>query len=137
MESGNSGDVSLPFAASKESITPATIRQLVDGFYGRARQDSLLGPVFDAHIQDQWDQHLQKMYQFWETVLLGLPHYKGAPLLVHQGLPEITAAHFGRWLELFIATAGDVFDGRDAAFVADRVRIMAGGLSRMVLANRQ
>lgn len=81
----------------------AVIRAVVDDFYGRVRQDPMLGPVFEAHIQD-WQPHLAKMYGFWATVLLGDRQYKGNPFERHQALPELSAAHFERWLNLFAET---------------------------------
>lgn len=79
------------------------IRAVVDDFYERAREDDLLGPVFGAHIAD-WGPHLEKMYGFWSTVLLGDRKYTGNPFVKHQGVPEMSAAHFERWLNLFSTT---------------------------------
>ena len=53
------------------------IKILVDTFYDKARQDTLLGPIFEGVIEDRWPEHLEKMYRFWQTVLLG-EHTPGA-----------------------------------------------------------
>ena len=79
------------------------IRAVVDDFYGRVRQDAMLGPVFEAHIDD-WGPHLNKMYGFWSTVLLGDRQYTGNPFVKHQAVPELSAGHFERWLNLFAET---------------------------------
>lgn len=55
------------------------VKLLVDTFYGKVRADALLGPVFDARIQDRWPVHLEKMYSFWQTTLLGEHTYTGRP----------------------------------------------------------
>ena len=41
------------------------IKQLVDTFYRRVREDELLGPVFEEKIQENWPRHLDIMYRFW------------------------------------------------------------------------
>lgn len=79
------------------------IMLLVNSFYDKVQKDELLGPIFDKVIQDNWDQHLEKMYRFWETVLLNNHTYHGSPFAPHAKLP-ISAEHFDRWLELFLAT---------------------------------
>ena len=79
------------------------IRAVVNDFYGRVQQDAMLGPVFEAHIDD-WGPHLKKMYGFWSTVLLGDRQYTGNPFVKHQAVPELSAGHFERWLNLFAET---------------------------------
>lgn len=86
------------------------IEKLVDCFYEKIRQDELLGPIFDNVIKNNWDVHLQKMYSFWETVLLKEHTYNGTPFLPHSKLP-IGEKHFSRWLELFEKTLLEHFEG--------------------------
>ena len=96
---------------NKEDITALEdIKRLVDTFYNRVRQDSLLGPIFDEKIQDRWAQHLAKMYTFWQTLLLDEYTYQGRPFPPHAQLP-LEAAHFNRWLEIFEETVNDLFQG--------------------------
>ncbi len=86
-----------------DAIDMTVIRAVVDDFYARIRQDPMLGPVFEAHIED-WGPHLEKMYGFWATVLLGDRQYKGNPFVKHQAIPELSAEHFKLWLNLFAET---------------------------------
>ena len=51
--------------------TVESISELVHAFYADARQDALLGPVFDEALNGQWDGHLHRLVDFWSTVLLG------------------------------------------------------------------
>lgn len=88
-------------------ITEPMIEQLVSEFYRRVRQHRLLGPIFDAAVED-WDQQLSRMRDFWSSVVLMSGRYKGKPVLVHAMLPGITPAHFRQWLALFDVTASDV-----------------------------
>jgi len=81
-------------------IDEPMIRLLVHSFYARVRADPLLGPVFNRDILD-WDAHLDKLCAFWSSVTLMTGRYKGTPMNAHAELPEITPAHFERWLALF------------------------------------
>ena len=92
------------------------IRRLVHGFYTAVRHDSLIGPIFDRQIAaERWPEHLDKMCAFWSSVLLRTGDYDGRPLPPHLALPDLSTAHFQRWLNLFRATAEDVLDQRSAA----------------------
>lgn len=89
------------------------IKLLVDSFYGRIREDALLKDIFNNVIRDRWPQHLEKMYRFWQTVLLDEYTYQGTPFPPHAGLP-VAQEHFDRWLELFNATVDEHFNGTKA-----------------------
>lgn len=86
------------------------IRLLVDTFYDRVQNDEMLGPIFNRVIQNRWPEHLEKMYRFWQTVLLSEHTYYGSPFPPHSKLP-IGEKHFERWLELFSATLSELFSG--------------------------
>lgn len=89
------------------------IRLLVNDFYARARKDDLLGNIFNDVIGDRWDNHLEKMYRFWQTVLLSEHTYYGSPFPPHSKLP-LENQHFDRWLLLFRATITENFAGPKA-----------------------
>jgi len=78
----------------------AEVTALVHTFYARVRQDEVLGPIFDAHIGD-WERHLDRLVDFWSTILRRTGRFSGAPLPKHAALPGISAALFQRWLKLF------------------------------------
>lgn len=86
------------------------IKVLVNSFYDKVRQDELLADIFNNVIQDGWPQHLEKMYTFWQTVLLSEYTYEGSPFPPHAQLP-VEKAHFDRWLQLFNATLEESFEG--------------------------
>lgn len=106
----------------------ADIRRLVDGFYSKIRKDELLGSIFNERIQDRWPAHLEKMYAFWETVLLGGHTYAGSPFAPHARLP-VQQAHFDRWIFLFIETIDANFAGEKAEEAKWRAAKMAGMFS--------
>lgn len=101
------------------------IREVVDGFYGKVRQDELLGPIFDEKVGDHWDVHLEKMYRFWQTVLLQEGQtYFGNPFMKHAPLP-IFQPHFERWLALWKQTLEAGFQGPKADEALERAEKMA------------
>jgi len=108
-------------------VTETMIRDLVHAFYARVRRDAVLGPIFDARIDD-WDAHLAKLCRFWSSVTLLTGLYKGRPMAVHAALPAIDAAHFARWLALFAATARDICPPAAAELFIDRSQRIAQSL---------
>lgn len=98
---------------AKPIATIENIRLLVDSFYGKVQQDDLLKDIFNNKIQDRWPEHLEKMYRFWQTVLLEEHTYYGSPFAPHARLPA-GKAHFDRWLELFYETIDEHFEGARA-----------------------
>lgn len=89
------------------------VKNLVDSFYGKVRKDELIGHIFNDVIQDRWPEHLEKMYKFWQTILLEEHTYTGRPFVPHMKLP-VEREHFNRWLELFFETVDELFAGKKA-----------------------
>ena len=89
------------------------IELLVNTFYDKIREDEILKDIFNNKIQDRWPQHLEKMYTFWQTILLEEHTYYGSPFVPHAELP-VDVEHFERWLQLFFKTVDDLFEGEKA-----------------------
>lgn len=104
------------------------IKLLVDSFYSKVRRDALLGHIFEDVIQDRWPVHLEKMYRFWQTVLLEEHTYHGAPFPPHAVLP-VEKDHFVRWMELFTQTVEEHFTGDKAT----EAKWRAGKMAEMFL----
>lgn len=100
------------------------IRRMVDSFYGNARQDPLLGPIFEQAISD-WQDHLPTMYQFWERLLFGFSDYNGNPFQKHLSL-SLEAKHFTMWIKIFIQTIDENFSGPKAEEVKRLAKNIAG-----------
>jgi len=79
------------------------IRTLVDSFYEAIRADAMLGPIFNANVKD-WSVHLNKMYDFWSSMVLRSGRYSGRPIVAHLKLDGLTHEHFDHWLSLWRAT---------------------------------
>ncbi|AVR47152.1 globin [Christiangramia fulva] len=108
----------------KEIRNIEDIKLLVDTFYDKVRNDKLLSDIFNDVIKDRWPQHLEKMYAFWQTILLQEHTYNGSPFLPHAKLP-VSRTHFHRWLELFFSTIDELFEGEKAEEAKWRASKMA------------
>lgn len=111
--------------ASKHDIqSMEDITKLVDAFYGSVRMDPVLGGIFNGVLADRWPQHLEKMYRFWQTVLLEEHTYHGRPFVPHATMP-LQALHFEHWLRLWHETVDRFFSGPVADDAKDRGNKMA------------
>jgi len=109
-------------------MTEAQLTSLVHRFYAKVREDDVLGPVFGNAISD-WPHHLGKMVDFWSSVMLTTGRYKGNPLMMHlKHVAKIRPDMFGRWLDLWRETAGEVLDDAGAAAVAAKAERIAESL---------
>lgn len=111
---------------TKEIKTLDDIKLLVNTFYSSVRKDEMIGPIFDEKIQDRWDGHLQKMYTFWQTILLDKHTYDGRPFPPHANLP-VEREHFDRWILLFNQTVEQLFEGEKA----DEAKWRAAQMAKM------
>ncbi len=62
------------------------IARLVDHFYERVRADARLGPIFGEVARVDWESHLPKMHDFWDTVMFRSGAYRGDLLGAHARL---------------------------------------------------
>lgn len=95
--------------AATASLNHESIAALVDRFYAKVREDSLLGPVFNGAIGEHWPEHLATLTDFWTSVLLASGRYKGNPMMAHIPIPQMDQQHFSRWIELWGETTAEVF----------------------------
>jgi hemoglobin len=94
-----------------DHITEASIKQLVDSFYAKVMEDTLLRPIFLQAIGEDpktWKFHMQRMNDFWSSIILGSGRYHGNPFQKHKDLPAFDVALFDRWLILFAKTAQEI-----------------------------
>ncbi|MBE7733583.1 group III truncated hemoglobin [Devosia faecipullorum] len=104
-----------------EGLDETMIRAVVDEFYARARRDDVIGPVFNRIIPDaEWPAHLDKIADFWSSMLLGTGRYTGRPMPKHMDIPELADAHFMRWLRLFRETVEALCPPEIAALFIER-----------------
>ena len=93
--------------------TSDDVRLLVDTFYKKVGINPLIGPIFHGVLHNNWQEHLTKMYGFWETILFDVHKYSGSPFPPHKNLP-LEQLHFDTWLQLFSETVHEMFEGEKA-----------------------
>lgn len=97
------------------------VTAVVERFYGRARLDPVIGPVFNRVIADaDWPAHLKTIADFWSSMLLGSGRYYGRPMPKHLAIPELSDIHFVRWLALFRQTVDELCPPEVAALFVER-----------------
>ncbi len=104
----------------KDIENRADIALLMETFYTTIRADEMLGPIFNNMISpSHWPAHLEKIADFWETNLFGVPKFKGNPTLSHIITDnmmdnKMSKAHFDHWLSIWFATIDSLFEGQMA-----------------------
>jgi hemoglobin len=137
---------SIPFpetqerrAAISREITAATglddvaLERLVRAFYAAAREDPMLGPLFER-VHD-WDSHIAGITTFWSSVALMTGRYHGQPMAAHIPL-ELQPGHFVRWLALFEETAFGICTPAAVAHLMEKARRIAQSLEFGAAAHR-
>ena len=98
----------------QNSITRENLRVLMTSFYEKAIKDKEIGPFFINELGDDiknkdWVEHIELLADFWLAVLLDEGPYWGNPSGAHFGVPNLKRKSFMKWIELFSATADEVY----------------------------
>lgn len=110
--------------------TREDVSLLVNTFYSNIRKDTLLGPIFNHSIPEQeWEAHIEKLTDFWMTLLFGVPLFKGNPAMKHIKVDkeqnhQLDQEHFEHWLYIWETTIDDLFDcnlSQNAKYVARNI----------------
>lgn len=104
------------------------IGKLVRAFYARVRADDRLGPIFAGEITGDWEPHLEKMTDFWCSVVLKNGAYSGRPVPAHLKLSQVREKDFDIWLGHFRATAAELCPPEVADVFVDRAERIARSL---------
>lgn len=91
----------------------AGILKLIKPFYIDVRQHEILGPIFNAQIQD-WPAHLEKIADFWALQTGGTSRYQGGFARAHMNL-GLQPEHFENWLALWEFNNARSLPPQDAA----------------------
>jgi len=113
---------------NKDLETREDIELLVNSFYDRVQDDELIGYIFTDVAKVNWDHHLPKMYDFWETILFGRKGFKGNPMEVHFKLNKVHALeqkHFDRWKSIFFEIVDQHFAGEMALLAKQKASSIA------------
>lgn len=124
----------------KDITTREDVYLLVSSFYDKVRKDNVLGPFFE--IIEDWDEHLEKLTDFWQSNLFLKTRYYGNPLEAHIKADNandnsISELHFGLWLNLWFETIDGLFEGDIAQNAKQRARKMATFMNMSIFQSRQ
>lgn len=111
-----------------DTINRDNVKELVDQFYNHVRTDDLLGPVFLKALGRDWTAHLERLSEFWSTIVLGTRSFHGNVYATHMKLNGIEPTHFQRWLALFEQTANQLFEPEQACKFIVMARRVASSL---------
>lgn len=107
------------------------LARLVEHFYGQARHDPMLAPVF-ARITD-WPHHFRALTAFWATQLRGRGLYRGAPIAVHHAMKDqLNPAMFERWLALWDTATAQMMEPPDAAALQAHARRISAVMQKAI-----
>jgi len=109
-------------------VTREFIGRLVRAFYAKIAREPRLGPIFAREIDGHWEPHLEKMTEFWCSVILKTGTYQGRPVPAHVKLADVTEADFAIWLRLFGETARELCAPEVAAVFIERAERIAKSL---------
>lgn len=111
---------------------------LVNGFYKKVEADQSLSHIFNGIAKVDWDSHLPRLYDFWDTVIFRSGTFRGDPIGVHTKLLAGTRLDwplFERWLELFRETLDEHFAGENAGHILrcaeDMARVIHSKIHRI------
>lgn len=114
--------------SERRGVDEASLRELVEQFYARVRADAALGPIFNDAVHD-WPEHLDRLADFWSSVMLGSGRYKGQPVPAHhKHVERISPELFDRWLTLWDEATSSLMTPGAAAALQDKARRIAESL---------
>jgi len=112
------------------------IKKLVDAFYDKVKTDAKIGYLFSDVASVNWENHLPKMYAFWENILFHTGNFEGNPMTKHRELHQksaMTEAHFKHWNRLFKKTVDELFEGQKASEIKERAMNISMMMQRKVI----
>ena len=109
-----------------EPVTRERLSALVHAFYRDIGADESLGPIFTTVIGPDWSVHLDRMVEFWSTVMLGSRSFRGNVFGKHRAIEGVAPSHFVRWLSLWRRHTDALFAPPDAA----ELQRIAQGIAR-------
>ncbi|MFT4034705.1 MAG: group III truncated hemoglobin [Patulibacter sp.] len=113
------------------------IERLVRAFYEQALGDVMIGYLFTDVAQLDLDEHVPRITDFWETILLGAHSYSGGAFAPHAVLHHrspLRGGHFERWLALWQGTVDAMYAGPRAELAKQHASRVARAFHRRLQA---
>jgi hemoglobin len=111
-------------------IDRARLQALVHAFYADLRRDAEIGPLFERAIGSAWPAHLDRMVEFWATMVLGSRSFSGDVFGRHMAIDALSPAMFERWRALWKRHTDALFEPARAAELQGIAAGIAGNLVR-------
>jgi hemoglobin len=112
----------------RDGVNREFIGRLVRTFYARVMKDGRLGPIFAHHVTGDWEPHLERMTDFWCSVVLKDGSYQGRPVPAHLKLKTVVESDFEVWLGLFGKTVWELCEPDVAEIFVERAQRIAKSL---------
>lgn len=112
----------------KDIQTRADIELLVRLFYDKVLTDEVISFIFTDIAKIELEHHFPKLFDFWENMLVQPNGYQTNVMQVHIDLDKkikLQPAHFQRWVELFVETVDELFEGKIATMAKNRAMSIA------------
>ena len=112
------------------------IEQLVNAFYVKIKADAGISYFFNEVAKVKWEDHLPKMYDFFENIVFSSGNYEGNPMVTHQELnkkSQVSSEHFNHWNALFDATVDGLFVGKNADEIKQRTTNISAAMMHKTL----
>ena len=124
----------------KQIENRSDLQLLVRTFYAKIRADQEIGFFFNETITD-WEEHLEKLTDFWDMNVFGTKNYHGNPIIAHNAVDkkfdqQITSNIFGIWLNYWFATIDELFEGENAEILKRRAQKMSTFLFMNIFESR-
>ena len=124
----------------KQIENRSDLQLLVRTFYAKIRTDQEIGFFFNETITD-WEEHLEKLTDFWDMNVFGTKNYHGNPIIAHNAVDkqfdqQITSNIFGIWLNYWFATIDELFEGENAEILKRRAQKMSTFLFMNIFESR-
>ena len=116
-------------------VTKENLNKMVVLFYTKILKDEIVGPFFIEKLGDDlnnehWVPHIELLTDFWASIALGDPTYRGNPFGPHVNIANISRVAFSRWLELFSQTLDIIYIPQIADQFKQRSTVIAGNFMR-------
>jgi hemoglobin len=112
----------------KDIETRADLEGMLRAFYEKAFADETIGHFFTQVVPLNLDTHIPVITDFWEAIIFNKHSYKKNVMVVHQHihhLSRIKKEHLDRWVQIFIGTVDELFEGDKATLIKQRATSIA------------
>ena len=82
----------------------------------------------DAAIGAHWETHLERMVEFWCTMMLDTRSFSGSVFGTHMQLKGVEPLHFERWMSLWYRHTAAGFEAADRKQLREKAEMIGRSL---------